>query len=247
MKVKKYSLKDRAGFYNSTFGKKYPDSRLMVSSRWISGTWITGNNYRGSGYYGSYPPGYLKRISTLFPELERKKVKVLHLFSGSIEPGNYIRFDLNEEVEADVYGDAHELSTHFDPGTIDIIFADPPYSNECALHYGKPMVKRNTVIIECAKVLKMGGFCVWMDQAPPQYRKQFFNWCGAISIWRSTMHRVRGVLIFKKIGIPVEKEVTEKKKKTKAVKVVEKVEVSKPKKRGKAEKKVKTKLLGVEG
>ena len=214
MKKKKvYSLEERAESYNTTFGVKYPDSVLHVpTGRWISGTWVLGNNYKGSGYYGSYPPQYLDRISAVFPELERKKTKVLHVFSGSLEPGNYVRFDkrkkiklaTGEVVRPDVVGDAHVLSDYFDE-RFDIVFADPPYSEECAEHYGTPMVKRNTVIIECAKVLKVGGYLVWMDQAPPQYRKQFFEWIGAIALWRSTMHRLRGVMIFRKVAEPVVK------------------------------------------
>lgn len=195
----KITLKARAKAYNEAF-PQFPDSHLHASSKWIQGTWIMGNDYKGSGYYGSYPPGYLKRINALFPELQDEKTKALHLFSGSLEPGNYVRFDKKEELKPDICGDAHELSSFFTKGYFDIIFADPPYSEECAKHYGTPMVKRKIVLEQCLKVLKKGGFLVWMDQVIPIYSKARMKWCGAISVWRSTNHRIRGIMIYKRTG-----------------------------------------------
>ena len=36
----------------------------------VMGIWGIGNNYKGSGYHGSYPPGYLKRVMSMFPDAE---------------------------------------------------------------------------------------------------------------------------------------------------------------------------------
>ena len=111
-----------------------------------------------------------------------------------------MRFDIRPEMEPDVVGDARQLSGYFEPGSFDLILADPPYSEEDALHYGKPMVNRNKVLSECLKILKQGGHLVWLDQALPMFRKTEWRLWGAIGVVRSTNHRVRMVFIFEKVG-----------------------------------------------
>ena len=99
----------------------------------------------------------------------------------------------------DVTGDAHELAKHFKAGYFDLIIADPPYSSEDANHYGTPMVNRNKVLAECAKILEPGGFVCWLDQMLPMYRKKELLMCGAIGIIRSTNHRFRVASFFRKL------------------------------------------------
>jgi len=187
--MKIYSLAERANFYKSRF-PTWPCPR--TDSRWLDGIWVLGNNYKGSGYFGAYPPNYLTRITALFPDAER----ILHLFSGSLPKGNYVRFDTNEP--ADVLGDANLLSSYFKPDSFDLILADPPYSSEDADHYGTPMINRNKVISECVLILESGGYIVWLDQVLPMFRKQTLNLCGLIGIVRSTNHRFRVASIFQK-------------------------------------------------
>lgn len=155
--------------------------------------WVMGNNYKGSGYYGAYPPNYVKRVMALFPDAGR----VLHLFAGSLPPGNYIRFDIQGRVE--VLGDAHELSSRLLCHHYDLILADPPYSEEDATHYGHPLINRNRVVGECAKVLEPGGFLVWLDQVLPMFRKDELHLCGLIGVVRSTNHRFRIASIYKRL------------------------------------------------
>ena len=131
--MKQYTLKERAQFYSQAHPKWPP---LQADDRWVSGMWIMGNNYQTSGYYGAYPHTYLERIGSMFPDAER----VLHLFSGSLPAGNYVRFDLPSK-EAEVSGDADNLSTHFPSRTFDLVYADPPYSVEDCDHYGCAMTK----------------------------------------------------------------------------------------------------------
>ena len=76
----------RANSYNLEFAK-YPGSHLVCVNNCISGVWMLGNNYKGSGYYGAYPPQYVRRIMSLFPDARN----VMHLFSGSLHPVKYIR------------------------------------------------------------------------------------------------------------------------------------------------------------
>ena len=188
--MKTYTLKERAEFYSKTFPNWPP---LRADDRWLDGMWILGNDYRGSGYYGSYPPNYLKRVMSIFPDAEN----ILHLFSGSLVDVKGKRLDLKEP--ADYVGDAHNLS-EIVTEKFDLILADPPYSAEDAEHYGTPMIRRGTVFKQCYSVLEVGGYIVWLDQVLPQFTKQELHLCGVIGIVRSTNHRFRVVSIFKKVG-----------------------------------------------
>jgi hypothetical protein len=185
------TLTQRASLYSLQF-PEYPP--LRADKRWIDGVWFLGNDYRGSGYYGSYPPGYLKRTMALFPDART----ILHVFSGSLPQGPYVRFDINPNLRPDIVGDAHTLSEYYTHGSFDLIFADPPYSDEDSNRYGTTMINRNRVLSECAKLLSPKGHIVWLDQVLPMYRKSELHHVGAIAIVRSTNHRFRMVSIFER-------------------------------------------------
>lgn len=186
-------LSERAEAHNKAFPKFSP---VFYWKNWLLAVWNIGNNYKGSGYHGSYPPSYLKRIMSMFPDSEF----ILHLFSGSLDSNvKGIRFDINPALKPDVCGDAEYLSELVLPNHFDLILADPPYSGEDAEKYGVPLVNRNKVVKECWKVLKPGGFLCWMDMVLPMYSKKEWKRVGEIAISRSTNHRVRAVFIFQKV------------------------------------------------
>ena len=196
-------LKERVENYNRTLGTKYPASKLSYQGNFVIGVWMIGNYYKNkTHYYGAYPHNYLRRVTKLFPDSKC----ALHLFSGSLTKedvgSNDLRFDIRADMNPDFTGNAEELSKQF-PTTypvIDTIYADPPYSNEDALRYGTPMVNRNKVLRECAKVLMIGGYIVWLDQVYPMYRKKELKLVGTIGLIRSTNHRVRIIFLFQKVG-----------------------------------------------
>lgn len=189
----KINMIDRAILYNKAFPNFPP---LVFTDRWVYGIWMLGNDYRNkTTYYGAYPPTYLKRIISMFPDSE----EVLHLFSGSLDKSvKGIRLDINPDLKPDIIGDASKLSEIFEPKRFDLILADPPYSNDDAKRYGTPLIKRNIVVSECFKVLKPEGYLIWLDQVLPMYRKDELKLVGTIGIIRSTNHRFRVVSIFQK-------------------------------------------------
>jgi len=191
----KLTLEERVENYRRTF-PNYPP--VVLFGRWLYGIWIIGRNYKSrKKYYGEYPPTYLKRVHSLFPDAKR----VLHLFSGVVKKGFWkieVKFDINPQVHPDVVGDAHRLSEFFPENSFDLILADPPYSHEDAMHYGVPMINRNKVILECYKVLEKGGFLCWLDQVLPMFNKSMFELVGTIGIVRSTNHRFRILSIFRR-------------------------------------------------
>lgn len=207
------TIQDRARLYNeSTFGQRFPDSRFLISERWASATWILGNNYKSLSardendqpYYGSYPPGWLKRMWTMFPDAQH----ILHLFSGSLTPTSaapphtacVIRVDRLAELKPDIVCDAEDFASHvMGRGHFDLIPADPPYTQADSMRYGVKLCNKRKVIDQCHKVLRPGGILLWMDQAQPMYSKKNWRWVGVISMYRSINHRIRGVMIFEKI------------------------------------------------
>jgi len=186
------TIQERALHYNKTF-PQFPDSHFSISARWISATWILGNDYRGSGYHGAYPPGYMPRISSLFPE-----GNPLHLFGGSLTSGITVDRRITPEVRPRVQADALALPFRID--SFNLCYADPPYSDLDAERYATPMPERRKVLHEVHRVMRPGGFLVWMDTVLPMFRKDMWHWCGAISLWRSTNHRIRGVSIFERLA-----------------------------------------------
>lgn len=188
-------LEDRVKNYVDSF-PNFPEDSLWVCGEELLGMWVMGNNYRVKGGYGSYPHGYMARMSALFPD----KYNVLHLFAGWLpESPDYKRVDINPE-RADVLCNAEELSSaNFNGFVPDIIYADPPYSVEDCEHYGTIMIKRNTVVNECAKIMPVGAHLVWLDQVLPMYRKVEFKVVGRIGMVKSTNHRFRVITIFERI------------------------------------------------
>ena len=195
--IQNYTLKQRAEFYNQAFPKYAKQAWLQASDRWLWGVFSIGNNYKGSGFHGSFPPRFLERVLSMFPDVEDKEI--LHLFSGSLTeevPG--YRFDINFNLNPDICGDAHNLSA-IAPKKYDLIIADPPYTKEDANKYGFPMINRNKVHKECVKILKKGGFLLWLDMTLCMYRKDEMYRCISIAIERSTNHRFRQLVGWKKL------------------------------------------------
>lgn len=189
---------ERAENYRACF-PEYPP--LRADDRWIDGVWMLGNNYKGSGYYGAYPPGYLKRIAALFPDLTHKRV--LHLFSGSLTPVSPIRgwrMDINAALHPEVCGDAQSLP--FVDDSFHLVVADTPYSAADAERYGTRMISRPTVLHEIARIVPPGGVLVWLDTVWPMFSKRDWHCFGVIGIVRSTNHRVRLTSLFERVGLP---------------------------------------------
>jgi hypothetical protein len=176
----------------------FPESLFLGGDGRIVGVWIMGNDYRvKSEYYGGYPATYLKRVKALFPDMIGQPT--LHLFSGMVDrtiiPGDTV--DLNPALNPDYIDDAQSL-TEVPLEKYRFVMADPPYSVEDAERYQTNMVKRNKVMSALGARLQPGAYVVWLDQVLPMYRKSEFSVEGLIGMCKSTNHRFRMVVIFKK-------------------------------------------------
>lgn len=175
----------------------FPRSLFVAEDGRIVGTWIMGNDYRvKSAYYGGYPAGYLKRVAALFPDRRR----VLHIFSGKVDlaamPGDTV--DVNPELSPTYLADAHDLSS-VPLSQYDLILADPPYSVEDAERYQTTMVKRNVVMRSLAGGVTAGARVVWLDQVLPMYRKTDWAIEAVVGMVKSTNHRFRVMIVFRRL------------------------------------------------
>jgi hypothetical protein len=177
---------------------------MRTESGMITGFWMTGNDYHNaSGYYGAYPPGYMKKMSLLFPRPD----VVLHLFSGKTPKGSWgsypvkeVTCDIKEEVRPDVVEDAHHVDRSFEPGTFDLILSDPPYLLNYE-KYGTSPVNKKLVVKKCAPLLCRGGHLVWLDCIMPIWAKRDgWKLVGTIGLVQSTNHQVRVATILEKIS-----------------------------------------------
>lgn len=195
---------ERAENYAKTF-PKWPIPR--TDDRWLDSMWVMGNDYRSvvrdeddKPFYGAYPPNYLARIMSLFPDAER----VLQLFAGSLPASpNYARFGnkvTTPHLESDHEGFAENLSLFYDPNAFDLVIADPPYSPDDSAKYSMPPLNIRETIAEIHKVLMPEGHLVWLDTKLPMFRKDMWHLWGLIGIVRSTNHRFRVVSIFERLN-----------------------------------------------
>ena len=72
------------------------------------------------------------------------------------------------------------------------------------------MVRRFTIVKECYKILKPGGYLCWLDQILPMYKRELFKFVGTIGMVRSVNHRIRLVAIFQKVDKCNDKTVVHK-------------------------------------
>ena len=174
----------------------FPHSFVEEFENRLYGHWIIGNDYkRKMGYHGEFPPHYLDRVYSLFPNYKH----IIHLFSGSVgasmRPGE-ISFDINASVGCDVAGDAERLSDYFEPKTFDMVIADPPYDVSNAKIYGYRLPRMWKVFQEMRKIVTDDAVVIWLCTRKPMYRKDEWVFKGTIGLDCGTNRVFRGIFIF---------------------------------------------------
>ena len=199
------TLADRVAAFKAVFSKWAASWPWLVREQGrdvLYAVWVLGNDYRTrSTFYGAYPHGYLPRVMALFPDVpplddRAGRLTTLHVFSGSLPAGPYVRCDSHQPAECSC--SVYDLTPDRD-GTYDLVLADPPYSSADAEKYGTPMVARRRALAALARVTRVGGHLVWLDTAWPMHRKTEWVTVGRILIQRSTNHRVRLCSIFERV------------------------------------------------
>lgn len=189
----------------TAFQQAFPDCPdawpyVSPSGRWLYGTWEVGHNYRNaSSFYGTFPPRFLEQLMALFPDVGGH---VLHVFSGALPPGPYVRLDLHPGRGADVVGNVYDVATLFEGATFRLIVADPPYTAPDASKYDVPMVNKRRAIAALADVAAPGAFLAWFDTTWPMHSKRQWRTVGRIYHQGSTNHRVRVLTLFERVPDP---------------------------------------------
>ena len=119
-------------------------------------------------------------------------IKILHPFGGKAEYG--IRVDINPEVNPDYIGDAHNL-TMFEDEIFDVVFLDPPYTDEYSESlYNTGKLNFSKYTKEAVRILKEGGYLIMYHYlATPQIPNTIL--VKRIFIETRPWHRIRVVHI----------------------------------------------------
>jgi hypothetical protein len=138
---------------------------------------------------------YWKRIQSFI----RPADKVVHLFSGSLAAGEYVRVDMDPAMNPDVCCKTEDVDKHIEHNSVDVVFADPPYTQaDSNIGYKGNFPNKKKTISSVYSILKPGGLLFWLDTCLPMFRKSEFELAGVITILISTNHRVRLVSVFRK-------------------------------------------------
>lgn len=166
----------------------------------IYGVKVIGNTYRRTGnIHGSYPPGVLRYVMDLFPDVcaaaanhagPMHRRPMLHAFSGSLpQSDRYLRVDSRKEPAQGCNPDLVEnvltlpdrmILDGYGDHLFDLIMADPPYSPKDAEVYGVPMVDRRRAVHALAQVTKPGGYIAWLDTQWPMHRSEVVRTAGRL-------------------------------------------------------------------
>jgi hypothetical protein len=177
------------------------DSHLHRSrdGRWIEGYWLFNDYARHADYHGAYMRYLLKRYAALFFDTRC----ILHVCSGALKadnpwlPGDTLDIDATLEPTFCVNAETCEgVPLH----RYDTVFVDGPYSDADAKLYGCPMLSRKRVLETLIKGLSAEALVVWLDEKPPQYRKEWPIAFEAVwGVMTSAGHRTRSVFVYRRL------------------------------------------------
>lgn len=129
--------------------------------------------------------------------LDKQDAKILNIFCGMNSQG--FRVDIKEDVNPDLVCDVHELSKHLSM-KYDIVFADPPYSDEESRDiYGTPKLNYKVWTSEATKLLNKGGLLiVYHKYVMPNPNPEIYEVEKRVFIGSRTYHLPRVAIYFKK-------------------------------------------------
>jgi hypothetical protein len=130
--------------------------------------------------------------------LENQEASILNLFCGMNSEG--FRVDIKPEVKPDLLCDVHELSKHLKQN-FDIIFADPPYSDDEAKEiYGTPKLNYKKWTAEATKHLNPGGLLiVYHKYVMPNPNPEIFEVAKRVFIGNRVYHLPRVAVYFRRL------------------------------------------------
>jgi SAM-dependent methyltransferase len=161
---------------------------------WTYGVWYCGTAWQPVKLHGQYPPTFLKRALSLFPDAK----DVLHVPSGTIE-GHGVTVDrvVDEVRRPMIVADAAALP--FRDESFDLVLSDPPYSREDSEKYGCPPWPQKKAMAEARRVLRLGGHLGVLHVYYPSYRRKDWKLVGLIAVVTGFQRATRMFSIFEKL------------------------------------------------
>lgn len=176
---------------NKTF-PKYPST--IFDKGWVYGVWYCGTSWDKIILHGQYPPTFLKRALSLFPEAKN----ILHCPSGTLlGPGITADRIVDSKRKPQIQCDAGSLP--FKDSSFDLILSDPPYTKEDSNKYGCGPFPLNKFIAESHRVLKAGGYLGVLHTYYPAYRRKNWKLEGLVCVVTGFLRATRMFSIFKKL------------------------------------------------
>lgn len=199
------TLADRVDAFKAVFPNRQASWPWLVREQGrdvLYGIFVIGADYRNkTRFYGAYPNGYIDRVMALFPDRVddvglRGELTTLHVFSGSVPAGGYMRCDVRQEAELPV--SVYDLPLVIGGLQFELVIADPPYSASDSEKYETKMIDRRRALAALADVTVPGGHLAWLDVCWPMHSKRQWLTVGRILVQRSTNHRARVLSIFER-------------------------------------------------
>ncbi len=131
--------------------------------------------------------------------LGKEKIKILNLFCGMNKQG--LRVDIKSEVKPDLCCDIHFINSYLDKkNKFDVIFADPPYSNEESKElYGTGKLNYKLWTARSLPYLKAGGlFIIYHKYIIPNPDPERYEVIKRVFIGNRTRHLPRVAIYFRK-------------------------------------------------
>lgn len=168
----------------------YPPT--VYAARWIYGTWYCGNSVHSrTHYHGGYPGTFVRRVLAMFDG-----ASMLHLCCGRAHIKGACNVDMQPLPEADVRANVEALP--FCDHVFDYSLIDPPYYQEDSTRYGvKRLVRARLVLAECRRVIRPGGWILWLDEKYPSFRRHDMMLRGLIGICTGSNRRARFLSMFR--------------------------------------------------